>query len=119
MNRKLKKALVLVDHWLALEVGCRFVRRRRAGYETLRQTDDYLVTINNPDRGGRTPQLEIVADEAFFEAHDKETQAILAHNEVMLFKTFMIFKDMDEQGLRLDKKSRDRLQAYLAQCQGD
>lgn len=113
MNRKLKRAIAIADHWMALEIDCRFATRRRAGFDILRETEDYTVTLMDPKLGDGQPRMEIVAAQTFLEGLSGEDKDVIAHNETLLFKTYMALGVIEEEKIRLDKKSREQFHAHM------
>ncbi len=118
MNRKLKKVKEIADFWLTYPVDCEFSDSRPANMEAFREAEAYTVLLSEPSAKGRV-LMKIVPKGrplAGFSDQDREN---IAYNELNLFRITMIFQEMEEKKLRLDKTGRRQLKEYLSQREAE
>ena len=113
MNRKLKKAIQTADFWADLEIEGTFSDQKDESLVAFRDTDDYKVFTNDPAKGAEIPHLVIIPNDGPSSRFSEADRQAIIHNEILMFKVSMIFRELEEKGLSLDKKNRQKFMAYL------
>lgn len=113
MNRKLKNAIEIADYWLEFPVECRFTDSVRPQLQKFRETEAYTVYVDAPAQHQPVPALEVVPRGWSVERLSEQERENIAYNEIRMLRYTMIFHEMEEKQMRLDKQSRQALEQYL------
>lgn len=111
--RKLKKVIEIADFWLQYPLDCEFSENRPAYMETFRDAEAYTVMLSEPSETGRVLMKIVPKGRPLASFSDLDRENIV-YNELNLFRVTMIFQEMEEKKIRLDKAGRRQLQEYLS-----